>query len=88
VNVVNNAISTIDKTGAFKGSFETAAEANAALGTGQPGQYYLNFQTDSAWFWNNQMVPPAWTDSRVTAARYNALTQAQKDAQRWNIIPG
>jgi hypothetical protein len=74
-------------TAAFLGEYANLAAAQAAHPTATSGQYFLNNETNSVWYWNDGFNPAGYHNANIRAADYNALTQAQKDGQRWNIQP-
>lgn len=71
----------------FKGEFADQAALIAAAPTGSVADYAYVDDTQSYWYWNAKLSTPAWVNQEITATAYTALSQAEKKAVPYIIVP-
>lgn len=71
----------------FKGEFADNTALTTAYPTASLGNYAYVTSTSSYWYWNKALAVPAWVNQQITATAYTALSNAEKAAVPYNIVP-
>ena len=71
----------------FKGLFATQADLLSAYPTAEMADYAYVTATNSFWYWNQGLTPPAWTNQNITEADYLPLSIEAKAMVPYIIVP-
>ena len=71
-------------TPTFLGTF---ADSTALPTTGTTGDYAYVMATNSFWYWNNALTPPAFANQEIEETAYLDLTDAEKAGMPYLVIP-
>ena len=97
---VANGLATLDGTGKvpasqlpddiinnWKGEFIDITALTTALPTAEIGDYAYLTTEKSFFYWNSKLLVPTWVDQKITVADYILLTDIEKSAVPYIIIP-
>lgn len=100
IKAVTGGLATLDDTGKvpadqlpadiinnWKGEFLNSTALNTDLPTAELGDYAYLTTEKTFFYWNSKLVVPAWVDQKITVANYLALTDVEKSAVPYIIIP-